>query len=492
MPSTDRPDILFITVDTMRRDCMAPYGPDLMPTATRLLAGGTAFDRAVAPAPWTGSSFGSILSGLWPRRHGCMNHTPRRGGPTTRAPLADDVRLLSEMLHDSGYHTACCQGNYGFLGPGLGFARGFDEYFVWHWDTSKRLGSLGREVRWLGDALAHGHLFRHLAYAAFRLMGRSGRRFLQRRPPMSEGGTLVRQARRLLHRAPDEQPVFLWVNLMDLHVPHTAPRKWMPPAEAPGGVKPFHLHPRTHLDEQMTDADRAYVRKRYENSARYADHCIASLLDRWPRRRGERPRLTVFASDHGEEFWDHGTDRADPTFYNCGSGHGHTLFGELIHVPFIMHWPGMIAADRRVDQLVSLVDLVPTLIDLLALDEDTSAMVGRSLKPDVTGDAPADGDRIVFADGLMYGPERRAAVSATHKLIRCPETGEEQLFAWGLDDPGDTRDLIGSDAHAEVRERLSHALDAWNPLEAGGAPPRRLSPDEEAALAERLGRLGYF
>lgn len=74
MRPKDLPDILLISVDTMRRDCMAPYGKDLMPTATRLLEEGVAFDRCVATGRWTGASFGSVFTGLWPRQHGLLSN----------------------------------------------------------------------------------------------------------------------------------------------------------------------------------------------------------------------------------------------------------------------------------------------------------------------------------------------------------------------------------------------------------------------------------
>lgn len=76
------PDILFISVDTMRRDCMAPYGKDQMPEATRLLEEGVAFDKCVATSSWTAPSFGSVFTGLWPREHGCLGNETR-GVPRT-------------------------------------------------------------------------------------------------------------------------------------------------------------------------------------------------------------------------------------------------------------------------------------------------------------------------------------------------------------------------------------------------------------------------
>lgn len=493
MAPDTRPDVLLVTADTMRRDCMAPYGADLMPGVTRLLAEGVAFDRCVAPSSWTGTSFGSMLSGHWPRRHGCRNNTPRLGAPAIRAPLREDVRLLSEVLRDAGYHTICCQGNYGFLGPGLGFARGFNEYIVWHWRGSGWLASLRREMGTVALALSHHLLANHAVCSLARVSKPFRTAAMQRRPPMSDGGILVHYATRALRRSPAEQPVFIWVNYMDMHVPYTAPRRWMPASEAPGGkVRPVHRDPCRHLNGPLSEADRRYIRRRYDNGGRYIDHCIGTILRRWSGLRGGRPRLTIFASDHGEEFWDHGTDGRDPTFYQRGLDHGHTLFSELIHVPLVFHWPGVVPAGRRIEGLVSLVDLVPTLVDLMDLDEDVSGLPGRSLAEAVrSGDSPPD-ERIMFADSLMYGPERQAAMTATHKLIRLADGGEPELYAWGSDDPGERTDLADRPEHRDLVACLSAALDAWRPDDGATGPTRTLTPEQEADLAERLNRLGYL
>jgi len=69
MNSEGRPEILIVSVDTLRRDRMAPYGEDFMPTARRLLQQGMAFDRCVTAAPWTYPSFCSMIVGLWLREH---------------------------------------------------------------------------------------------------------------------------------------------------------------------------------------------------------------------------------------------------------------------------------------------------------------------------------------------------------------------------------------------------------------------------------------
>ncbi len=489
MRTSDRPDVLLISVDTMRRDCMAPYGHDLMPEATRLLQEGLAFDRCVAAAPWTGPSFGTMLSGLWSRQHGCLANEPRRGAAAKRSPLSPAARTLAEMLHDAGYHTICIQGNTGYLGPGCGFEKGFDEYVVWVADrfSPQPVGGIEKHLR----ALRFAGLRVYLKYLAAR-----ERRRPWQQPVMRRAGSLARAAARRVRRAPRGRPLFLWINFMDMHEPYCAPRRWMPPSEAPGKVRLVHLRPATKsLKKRLTEADKQYVRRRYHNTARYVNACMAGLITRWAGWRSARSTMTVFTSDHGEEFWDHGDNRADPLYYRRGVGHGHTLFSEQLRVPLVFHWPEGGIAGRRVDQLVSLADVTPTLVELLGLDENTSSMAGRSLAPFATSPPEAGEDgRVVFADSIIYGAERQAAISASHKLVVCPETRERNLFAWGQDDPEEKTDLIGRPEHADTAKVLTAALADWNALLANVRPPPSppLSPEEEQFMDARLRDLGYL
>jgi len=491
MSSAELPDVLFISVDTMRRDRMAPYGPDLMPAATRLLEEGVAFDRCIAPAPWTGPSFATMFSGLWPREHGFLANKPRRKGVYVRSPLRPDVRLLAEMLRDAGYHTVCSQGNDVYLRPSRGLNRGFAEYRVWLGDKASRKESGSGRGR-LG-AFRDGGFKAGLACLLDQARRMISHRKRRERPFMQTGEGLVSVALRAARKAPQGAPLFLWINFMDMHVPYCAPRRWMPPREAPGEIRRVHLDPKRTLGYELTAADKEYIRRRYDNTARYVNACIADLLLRWRGLRSLRSTITIFTSDHGEEFWDHGDNRSDPAYYTRGVEHGHTLFGEQIHVPLVIHWPEAGVTGRRVDGLVTLADLTPTVVELLALDEDTSLLSGKSLAPWVTSSTPPPGDdeRIVFADSIHSGVERRAALSTDHKLVMCPETGERQFFAWGKEDPAEQTDLAGKPEHAATEERLAAAVAAWDAALSQRNPPPALTPEEDEQTMAQLRMLGY-
>ena len=309
---------------------------------------------------------------------------------------------------------------------------------------------------------------------------------------MRNGESLVGTTRLSVRDAPSDKPVFCWVNFLDMHTPYCAPGRWMPASDALERIRPVHLSPHQYPDSRLTDEDKRYIRRRYDSTAMYVGACIQGFLDWWDSLRRKRSRLTILISDHGEEFWERGDDLSDQSYYGRGVGHGHTLFNELIHVPFVVHWPGSVIAGKSVGRLVSPVDLIPTLVDLLELDEDLSTMAGRSLVAEIT--SPSRGeldDRIVFSDSLLYGAERQAAISATHKLIRKVDGDEMQLFAWGTHDPGETRDLAGTSEATSEQQQLEAALVQWNSSFSDSESDHSLSDRELEEMMVRLRDLGY-
>lgn len=489
MQFKDLPDILLISVDSMRRDAMAPYGQDLMPRVSHLLDKGISFDKCFAASPWTGASFGSLHTGLWPRQHCCSSVTKKRGQRRMFSLLKPEARTIAQMLSNVGYHTICSQGNPGHIGHGSGFNKGFDHFFSWYFDL--KLGRTHRELRSLASALAHGRFWRYASFASRRILKELNFRHFTLHWPMSEGQMIVQKAMQMLRQSPQDRPVFLWINFMDMHSPYSIPGRPLPKKEVPTKIRPIHLQPRIYPDVEYEECDKICTRTIYDKAAIYINEQIENLLHNWRFVRQKRSRLTIFTSDHGEEFWEHGSFSDDPWFYRSGVEHGHTLYNELIHVPLIMHWPDVYQRNQRINTLVSLTDVVPTIIDLLELDEDTSEMTGTSLvNSTVSRSADSDTNRVIFAEFLTLGRERKAAISATHKLIKCPETGEIELYAW-IQDPKEKKDLSQSPHHYETLKHLSDALENWeNSLEHSETDLKLTEQNDE--MTKRLQALGYL
>ncbi|MFN7965412.1 MAG: sulfatase [Acidobacteriota bacterium] len=212
--------------------------------------------------------------------------------------------------------------------------------------------------------------------------------------------------------------VLLVLHLMDMHQPYKEPtayrRLFAGDAVAPLGEE---IRDRIALSELKSPAARQYVIDRYDNNLRYIDDSLKvlfSVLDRWD--------LVFLFSDHGEEFWDHDS-----------FGHGHTLYEELLRVPLIVRAPGL--APRRISAPVSLLDLTPTLLDLLSIP--VKGLDGQSLVPLLRGDPTAGArmaQRPLPIGWPLYGAVRWGVLNGERKYSTW--AGREFLFDL-KQDPGE-------------------------------------------------------
>ena len=120
--SSQRPDILFIVLDTQRADRLSCYGYPLntTPNLDAFAAEATRFSAAIAPAQWTIPSHASMFTGVYPSEHGMTQ---------SYSVMPDDLPTLAERLHDGGYFTAgfCNNPLVGVINNGL--RRGFQSFF---------------------------------------------------------------------------------------------------------------------------------------------------------------------------------------------------------------------------------------------------------------------------------------------------------------------------------------------------------------------------
>jgi arylsulfatase A-like enzyme len=260
----------------------------------------------------------------------------------------------------------------------------------------------------------------------------------------------------------------LLVHLMDPHLPYKEPASYrrLFAGDAPASLP----HEEFHRDQVQraglkSKDERQYVRDRYDNNIRFADDQLRRLYEAL-----SPDDIVVFFSDHGEEFWDHG-----------GFEHGHQLFDELLRVPLIVRAPGLAA--RRVDAPVSLLDVVPTLLDLLDLPEATTD--GQSLVALMQGDAAAAAafhERPQAFGRPLYGGERWGALAEDRKYMTFE--GRELVFDLAAD-PLERADQVKGNAGvaAPMRAQMEAALhrpvvEAWRL-----APRTQAQPPQDALLA---------
>jgi arylsulfatase A-like enzyme len=421
-PASDRPPVVLITVDTLRTDRVLGTSPARVatPAIDALAADSVVFTQARSAAPWTKPALATLLTGLSPLVHGMTNR---------RARLPEEAETLAERLRAAGYRTGGVGLNV-HLERAFRFDQGFDAYaFPARLDYGISLGA---------RALAR------LAPTRF--------------PAVFPSTTAIAEEAEAWIRAHADEPFFLWLHVLDPHWPYEPPEEWLEHPER---------HPRRWGEPDMVTAvqagntkpgaaERERVAELYAGEIRYVDAELARVLGALRELGLYERALIVLASDHGEEFWEHGRYE-----------HGHTLYDEVLRVPLAFKLPGT-PVRATVDAAVSTEALVPTVLDALGLAYDPTQLGAGSLAPWWrTPDAAVVEPQ--FACGTYYFGEKRAVVFDGWKLVLELDTGRSELF-----DLGDPREL--------------HSLAAARPeqLERGLALVREWE-ERCAALRERLG-----
>jgi arylsulfatase A-like enzyme len=442
----ERPNILFILVDTLRRDHLTPYGykretsPEIQ---SRLALPGAVVEEAYSQAPWTLPSVVSFLTGRYPGD--LLN------ADMTSFGIPDEVPPLPELLARLGYQTGGFIANPS-LHAGAGFGRGFRTFFA-----------PPAEIEWMKK-----HADTVNAHAVPWL------------------------------RAHQDRPFFAYIHYIDPHDPYENPdmdrfggrSPFMP--DYAGPVAGNWIHGIYNGNIQLADPERdiPYIRALYDSEVRYVDRHIGELLASLDPKVLANT-LVVLTADHGEELYDHG-----------GWKHGQTLYDEQIHVPLILRWDGHIQPGTRLRGTVRLVDLVPTLVGVArgtAGGKSDPAWSGIDLLPALTGGALPR--RPAFAQHLTSGPLRAAAILDRRKLIlyneREPFQPADPMQAHLFDvdaarfrreelydltrDPGERSNVVGANGQAArplseiIHQRLAPFLPGTRVVTDGALPGARLS-----------------
>ncbi len=397
-----KPDVIFITIDTLRADHLGCYGYNQIetPNINELAARGVRFTHAFTPIPITLPAHSSLFTGAFPVATGMHDFSGNK--------LPESLTTLAEALRDSGYSTAAFVGS-AVLDSRFGLNQGFGTYFD-HFDFS---------------GLEEAHLDR-----------------MERR-----GDLVIDEALKWLKANP-RRPVFLWVHLYDPHDPYTPP-------------EPYASRYRTRpYDGEIAFADAQVGR-------------LAKFLKDEARFDGS---VVVLAGDHGEGLGEHGEKT-----------HGFFVYNSTLHVPVIIKIPG--AEPRVIDDEISLVDVMPTLLQVLKLPVP-STVQGRSLLSGILGRGVSGTSNLMAENFLpllhFRWSQLRALQSRGLKFIDAPRP--ELYDTRG--DPGELKNLFATRRSLanDFRNRLYGLLRRFTPS-GGGAAGKEMT--EDPALLERLRSLGY-
>ncbi|MDA2930063.1 sulfatase-like hydrolase/transferase [Acidobacteria bacterium AH-259-O06] len=462
--------VILILADTLRRDHLDAYGYErpTAPVLARLASEGALFSDNISQAPWTKPSVPSILSSLYPSTHGVVGYSDL---------LPSSVVTLAEAYRDAGYATFHTSSN-SWAGTPSRLQQGVE---VLHEDRSL----------YLDDAF-----------------------------PSKTARAIVTRFLDWLDRH-DDVPFFAFLHFFDPHLPYEPyspyDTMWAPPSSRAehearwqrleeAGVGQLYVSddnqtPAIALLQKAEVDPEAFLAHQlawYDGSIRAMDVEIGRLLEGLESHGLGDKTLLAFISDHGEEILDHGY-----------IGHGGTSFGEVLNVPLLLWWPGVLPAGTVIEETVESIDLMPTLLDLSGL-ATVEGMQGQSLLPLLARpDAPSS---IGWVRRGAFGEKHPGGPSVVYlstlvldgwKLIQNPKPlnpgahrrhhgrPEYELYAHDAD-PLDQRNVASE--HPEVVERLAEELNRRRQF----ATASRIPPDDvpmesfSSEALRRLRALGYL
>lgn len=446
--SPDRPNILLIIMDTVRRDALGCYGNPmgLTPQINRLADSSFVFDQAFSHAPWTLPSIASLLTSRTPGEHGAA------GALGEFTVLNEDQLSLPEHLRAQGYYTAAVT-NVMFLGRTFGLDQGFDHLDAYEPEDNL---TMRRAVPTTEAAL----------------------RLLDEQAAGAKDTTASGAG----------DPFFLMVHYFDPHLVYDPPQpfraRFADPRDATGDAHLFGTSDDLiafRKRKKTIDRDSfGRLFRLYMGEINYVDHAIGQLLRGLAGRGLRENTIIVITADHGEEFGDH-----------RGFEHGHTFYQELVHVPLVVHLPPRVAQEMkapgqpvRIEAPVGQIDLAPTLCELAGASVP-DAFGGQSLLPHCRGEKRPE--RPILCQSNMWTLGGMAWLEGGSKLIQNTYDGPFQLYDLRKD-PKEQVDLAASqpDRIEAMLSRLGKVL-----VRLDHDRPQDL-PDLDERDLERLKSLGYI
>lgn len=464
---TERPNIVLIMTDQQRADFSSAegYPLDPMPFLDALGERGARFRHAYTPMPTCGPARCSLLTGRFPK----ATRVRENWGLANITAETD----LPSVLREHGYSINLAGKNHTYLTE-----RDFD------WSSKYMHTGGGRADRrtdadaefdeWL-DALDHGVSPQPTPFP------------LENQPPCR----VVSDAIACLDERDREKPFFLWLSFAEPHNPYQVPEPYfsMFPEEAipdraagPEAIEAKGDHwrwLRTLIEEKRSgyDAEWRRYRANYLGMIRLIDDQIRRFVEHLEETGQRDNTVLIFVSDHGDYAGDYGLQRKGVGLPEC-----------LVRVPFLIAGPGVVASDTMREEFVSLVDLFPTICEMLGVDIPDGVQ-GRSLWPILCGQPfPEREFRSIYAElgigGLPYRENERPSLhfpyegptfdelnsvtqSGNLKMVR---TGNWKLLMdvegagelYDLDsDPAELHNRYGDPAYRERQLALTTELLRW-------------------------------
>jgi arylsulfatase A-like enzyme len=301
--SRDWPNVLLITLDSVRADHVHCYGypRETSPRIDQLAAEGALFEATISASPWSLPTHASIFTSLAASIHGCQDAHHRLPAP--------DV-TLAELLKTTGFATVGVVSTP-YLYPVFGLAQGFDDYVDCGspsdgQDTSPAVVAAAQE--WLQ------------------------------------------------HNT--RRPFFMFVNFWDANFDYTPPppfdTQFDPDYTGDLTGAAFLTDPRINPDMPRRDLD--HLIALYDGEIAWVDQHVGMILDTFKAADLLDSTIVIVTSSHGTAFFEHGR-----------KGHRNSLYDEVIRVPLVIRYLARVPAGQRYQEQARSIDLFPTITDLLGM-----------------------------------------------------------------------------------------------------------------------------
>lgn len=408
---------LFISLDTVCADRLSSLGPGKAstPNLDALAAEGALFGRAFANDIPTQPSHTAVFSGRYGINTGIVSHFH------PPAMLAEEVGWLPSIMQDRGCRTGAVDHLFSMK---EWFIRGYEDYMV----PPGRSRSPGSVINSLGFPWLDAHR---------------------------------------------DDDFFLFLHFWDAHIPYVPPEPYKsaytrhlvdridPDIEDKLRSRPsYPLFKRNLYDHLDTIPNLEYIEALHYAEVAYLDSELGRLFNHLADLGILDETMIVVFGDHGEVMTEH-----DAWFDHAG------LYDSVVHVPLIIRAPGRVPPVRS-DALVSLVDVMPTVLDLYGIEDapGTARLDGRSLVPVITGETVEHRDEVMLSECTWEA--KRGIRTREWKLIRSWNPGiyprpAVELFDL-INDPSEQQDV--SAAHPEVVADLDERLTGWLEQHLGGRP----------------------
>lgn len=423
-------NIILISLDTTRADRLSSYGYSrcTSPHLDKIAEEGALFSDFISPHIPTFPGHTTMMTGTDIYVHQVT-------GQSTNPEPPPGVKMLAELLREQGYYTAAADN------LGRWFARGFDYVQGYGWDTADS--------------------------SAWR-----------------KGEAVLKASLDVLRRAVNQDlPFFLFFHFWDPHTPYLPPSPFSrmfyqgdekdPSNTSMNSVWRFENFKNYFAEWMPGVTDIEFPKAQYDAEIAYMDSCIAHIASHLDSLGLKEDTCLAITADHGEELDEHG----------CWFDH-HGLYETNIHIPLILRCPSCIPGGLRIGGLTQMMDLAPTLLELVGAKDiaHRENMRGRSLLPLIHQPYACRGttDSVHITENTWM--KKRGFRTPGWKLIVPLETpdlhGKSDVELYDLiNDPGETTNAALH--YPEVTKKFLSDLDTYVEarVEASGLPdPMPLQP----------------